>query len=744
MTGGRRIRLVANMKSILAIGLLLIATVTSNPYEELSKPAGEKEDILALGDILELELDDQCVIKAEAEWASLNGEPNSLDEKLEAEKKFGYLARTQAIEMKDAEYTGEHDNPIINRKIQLIAHPGDTILETDKWNKLVSFREMAENGFQTATDIECGQKTCTMPEFLEFLAMSRDSELLSSAKKSWSKKLPDGNKLKTEILPLLNEVAKAEGYVTVEEYWENLGELDDAYIKAGHLWNNIESLYENLQKYVAMKFQKKDDSMVKDGFIPSYLLGSLFGEDWLNVADVILPNLHIYNEMNKNLHNRKIGGKEAFKSASSMLHRLNLKDLKDIFFSDSKFDKECPIRLVNFCRDGVKAFSCNQSTLPLFLDAHEAAMAVKHSELKASLSSNSYIFKEANRYSALDEAISGLGSLLAMTPHHLNNVRVLPLKVFNSNKEKFNNKIVLQMLLALRDLPRLAYYYAADRWRVEQVDYHVTSIWKDRRQNITRVIPSDNDYLADPYILSNKPYIGKFLGIILKYQLLEDLTIDIQDEEDIIEHISEGPKIRELMTKGFSQEWPAIISPIDIDSNALLNYFQPLSEFLLAELHPNTDESHNYDEKFDTIDDNDFKNVEDDNDMLDNFDVDHEDENKTPESEIITEKQKELEKNIVLEKAVNNPSEESTVKLDNNPNSIPKDLDGGSPAASSSDLSNTGENSQAGGIDAASLQYAWIALGVLALIIIILGIVIARKRYKHKKELERERRQGNA
>lgn len=55
---------------------------------------------------------------------------------------------------------------------------------------------------------------------------------------------------------------------------------------------------------------------------------------------------------------------------------------------------------------------------------------------------------------------------------------------------------------------RLAYYYAADRWRVEQVDYHVPSVWKDRRQNITRVIPSDNDYLADPYILSNKPYIG--------------------------------------------------------------------------------------------------------------------------------------------------------------------------------------------------------------------------------------------
>lgn len=65
------------------------------------------------------------------------------------------------------------------------------------------------------------------------------------------------------------------GYVTVEEYWEKLDEFDDAYIKSSHLWTNIESLYVNLQKYVALRLNKKDETLPKEGPIPSYLLGNI-------------------------------------------------------------------------------------------------------------------------------------------------------------------------------------------------------------------------------------------------------------------------------------------------------------------------------------------------------------------------------------------------------------------------------------------------------------------------------------
>lgn len=193
------------------------------------------------------------------------------------------------------------------------------------------------------------------------------------------------------------------------------------------------------------------------------------------------------------------------------------------------------------------------------------------------------------------------------------------------------------------------------------------------------------------------------------------------------------------MLKGYSQDWPSIISPIDIDSNAFLNYFQPLADFLSAELNPNPF-THDYDENVENKLDGDDE--ENDDDTIDNFDSDNDEENKVPESEIITEKQKlnMNEKTVITENDFEDTVEES---VDNNPYLIPKDLDGGSPAASSSDLSNKKEN-QPDEINTASLQYVWIALGVVALIIIILGIVIAKKRYNHKKEVERERREGRA
>lgn len=193
------------------------------------------------------------------------------------------------------------------------------------------------------------------------------------------------------------------------------------------------------------------------------------------------------------------------------------------------------------------------------------------------------------------------------------------------------------------------------------------------------------------------------------------------------------------MQKGYSQDWPTIISPLDIDSNAFLNYFQPLSDFLLAELDPNPF-THNYD------DNNDNKIEEDedvhDDDLLDNFDSDNDEDNKVPESETITEKQKH-DMDEKLRTSENDFEDRGQESVENNPYLIQKDLDGGSPAASSSDLSNKKE-SQPGEIDAAALQYVWIGLGVLALVILILGIIIAKKRYNHKKELERERREGRA
>lgn len=71
------------------------------------------------------------------------------------------------------------------------------------------------------------------------------------------------------------------------------------------------------------------------------------------------------------------------------------------------------------------------------------------------------------RYSAIDEAVKSLGSILAIEnlPHY----DILPKKVFQSKTDdEINPQVMTKLLLtALRVLPKLPFHLAADKWRLE-------------------------------------------------------------------------------------------------------------------------------------------------------------------------------------------------------------------------------------------------------------------------------------
>ena len=52
---------------------------------------------------------------------------------METEKNFGRLAKLQKSEL-----NFDKVNPSIARKVKLIAHPGDFVLETEKFNKVIN------------------------------------------------------------------------------------------------------------------------------------------------------------------------------------------------------------------------------------------------------------------------------------------------------------------------------------------------------------------------------------------------------------------------------------------------------------------------------------------------------------------------------------------------------------------------------------------------------------------------------
>lgn len=204
-----------------------------------------------------------------------------------------------------------------------------------------------------------------------------------------------------------------------------------------------------------------------------------------------------------------------------------------------------------------------------------------------------------------------------------------------------------------------------------------------------------------------------------------------------------------MMAKGFAQEWSTIIKDTlsirDVRSESLLEYYQPLSEFLNSQLGDKPKQEDELNEEYYVQTDDKNPDV-DEYDFSDNSESEKEKFGTSPEPEIATEKAETIEEKPEEENNdLTEPHEGGQQKDQDNPFLVAKDSNEASPAASSSDtLGRQGGPQTAEAPVTSKMPYAYIGLGILILIIVILAVVVGRKRYKHKKELERERRDGTA
>lgn len=169
-----------------------------------------------------------------------------------------------------------------------------------------------------------------------------------------------------------------------------------------------------------------------------------------------------------------------------------------------------------------RLFTCDKTTWVSYLDAFETAINV-------ALRSVNYVDlpRLKLRNSGLDDAIVGLGSILAMKNMKMEGV--WDSELFKRDEKNFNeNEMTELLLVALRVLPKMAFYMTADKWRLEVLqnggDNMVASWWNMRKeiQGVEGVANTETDFLGDTFITTNKPYLSKFLGTILQFQLLEN------------------------------------------------------------------------------------------------------------------------------------------------------------------------------------------------------------------------------
>lgn len=97
---------------------------------------------------------------------------------------------------------------------------------------------------------------------------------------------------------------------------------------------------------------------------------------------------------------QELGGAKAFKQAAKLIKALNLGEANESIFTESVFNSTCPPRLIDWCKpNNVKVITCKDVSIANYIEAHEAVMKIVYKQTINLHSNNTYILREASRYS---------------------------------------------------------------------------------------------------------------------------------------------------------------------------------------------------------------------------------------------------------------------------------------------------------------------------------------------------------
>lgn len=557
-----------------------------------------EEEVKVAVQLLQMELEDKCTDFFNAQRQILFKKANARKDKIQIEKDIGSFIRKEAQQIRTSydisELELDHD---IQRPWEILHKMGDIELPQKQWNQLISFKNANED-LRDKLQVACFNITekekCSLnkSDIIRILSTSNNSKELEYVWSSVQDFYSLNRKQFPDFLKLADKAAKANGKEHLKEYWEMLVEYPDAYETAANLWTEIQPLYNKLHDFVKNRLTKHYPELYNLTNIPVYLLGSEFGTDWTNIAPLVSPHRYLYDEITSMLDFEKVGGKKVYEIAEKFTVNMGFNKAGDDFWKNSLFDRECPSQILTSCSDKfTSVFTCNSTRWTAYLNAHEDMTQVSLNNLNYPAVSYSGF-----RISALDEALVSLSSILAVK--NLPLVGIVPENVFlpqDDDQSDFNhNQLSALLLIALRVLPKLPYYILADTWRIqllEEAENELTikstidSWWTAREtyQKVEGKTNSEFDFLGDPYIISNKPYIGKFFGALVQFQILEYFQNEVSDGVNILTHMAQDENFKTLLKQRAIYGWPQVLNDnfyYDVSADSLLDYFKPLAEYM--------------------------------------------------------------------------------------------------------------------------------------------------------------------
>lgn len=494
-------------------------------------------------------------------------------------------------------------DPVTRRKLDLlragivVPAPPDPDSIAEQAGIVTRLGGLYGKGQYCAEDAECQD----LGQLSETLALSRDADALLEAWTGWRTVSPPMKPLYARQVELANQGAQSLGYDDLGSMWRSNYDMSpDAFpAELDRLWGQVEPLYNALHCHVRARLGDHygTDLVPQDGPIPAHLLGNMWAQEWSNIYELVKPEQEVTTpDLTAILNERGFDALEMVRTGEAFFSSLGFEKLPITFWERSLFiqpqdrDVVCHASAWNVDEDeDLRIKMCIKVNAVDFNTIHHE---LGHNYYQRAYNHHSYL----HRGSANDGFHEAVGDAVALsiTPEYLQKIGLL------EAVPDADGDIGLLMNQALSRIAFLPFGLLVDQWRwkvfageVGPDDYN--TLWwqlRERYQGVSAPVarPADAfDPGAKYHVPGNTPYARYFLAAILQFQFHRALC-EIAGNEAPVHRCSiygneaAGERLNAMLSMGRSQPWPdaleALTGQRDMDATAILDYFQPLQDWL--------------------------------------------------------------------------------------------------------------------------------------------------------------------
>ncbi|XP_034715811.1 angiotensin-converting enzyme [Etheostoma cragini] len=549
----------------------------------------------------------------EASW-KYNTDINEANKQAMLEKSLEMSAHTLKYGEKARQYdtTDFQDDSVkrIIKKLSDIERAALSKAQLEEYNTLLSNMETKYSVAEVCRD----DGTCHPldPDLQKIMAESRDYDELLFAWKGWRD--ASGKVLRQDYkryVELANTAAKLNGHSDNGAFWRSLYETPTFEEDLEVLWKELEPLYQNVHAYVRRALYKKYGSKYINlkGPIPAHLLGNMWAQTWSGIMDLAMPYPDATQvDATPAMVSQGWNAIRMFQESDKFFTSLGLLPMPKEFWDKSMLEKPSGGRQV-VCHASAwdfynrKDFRIKQCTVVTMDDLITVHHEMGHVQYFLQYKDQPVSFRDGAN-PGFHEAIGDVLALSVSTPKHLQSIGLLD-KVETNHESDIN----FLMSMALDKIAFLPFGYLMDQWRWKVFDGRIPSTeynkeWWNLRMKYQGLCPpvsrteEDFDPGAKFHIPANVPYVRYFVSFVIQFQFQKALCdaakhVGPLHTCDIYKSKEAGKLLGDVMKLGFSKPWPEAMAMITgqpkMSAKALMEYFQPLIEWLEKENNKNND-----------------------------------------------------------------------------------------------------------------------------------------------------------